>query len=370
MDFTPQPLNLQNINNGKRFENGDGITPEAINAPIEAAALLQDLATNKPISRGNGRDISIKIEDNTFVFENLKTAGIRVDYGTSLPTSLSSVGYRENDLFLNTTEGLLYVYTSSKSWQLIYNFSIGGIGKIDDKLSGTSTNAVQNKVVAAELDKKINKIYNSTTINKVLGVKPNTNVPVLLDMVGGGGGAGLRFYSQNEIYTPSDIVYYPSSPNYYGDLFTPKKSEVSGIAPVEYGILREDYWVALNPYWDYSQTVYPAEEDLGDGGTLEIGIDNIGECVLQISVTNRNASDEKVGIYTVYISGRSAVGNSKIISQAGLTATLGYATNASWGLIVEGIYSSYEGSGGNGTTVNIKLLSGAMPTQIYIAILG
>lgn len=41
-DFTPEKLDLSKINNGKRFENGDGVGAEAVNAPIEAVAYLDE----------------------------------------------------------------------------------------------------------------------------------------------------------------------------------------------------------------------------------------------------------------------------------------------------------------------------------------
>jgi hypothetical protein len=39
---------LSEINGGKQYENGDGIQPDAINAPIQASAYAQALATNIP----------------------------------------------------------------------------------------------------------------------------------------------------------------------------------------------------------------------------------------------------------------------------------------------------------------------------------
>ena len=49
--FTPQEINLSEINGGNRFEPGDGVTPDAINRPIEAAAYAQQQA-NKVVSLG------------------------------------------------------------------------------------------------------------------------------------------------------------------------------------------------------------------------------------------------------------------------------------------------------------------------------
>lgn len=44
--FEPKKLNIGEINDGNRFNNGDGIGAEAINAPIEAAYYAQEIADN------------------------------------------------------------------------------------------------------------------------------------------------------------------------------------------------------------------------------------------------------------------------------------------------------------------------------------
>ena len=53
-NLTPKKLVLSNINGGKQFAEGDVVTPEAINSPIEASAFVQALATNTPdVSEAN-----------------------------------------------------------------------------------------------------------------------------------------------------------------------------------------------------------------------------------------------------------------------------------------------------------------------------
>lgn len=74
--FSPKKIDLNAINNGVQFNNGDGISAEAINAPIEASAFAQALATNKPRVVNDDGELSIDIEESTdgtpvFVFENL-----------------------------------------------------------------------------------------------------------------------------------------------------------------------------------------------------------------------------------------------------------------------------------------------------------
>jgi hypothetical protein len=47
-NLEPKKIVLSEINNGQQFEEGDGIQPNAINAPIQASAYAQALATNQP----------------------------------------------------------------------------------------------------------------------------------------------------------------------------------------------------------------------------------------------------------------------------------------------------------------------------------
>lgn len=42
--FSPKRIDLQSINNGIRYQSNDGISAEAINAPIEASAYSQELS--------------------------------------------------------------------------------------------------------------------------------------------------------------------------------------------------------------------------------------------------------------------------------------------------------------------------------------
>lgn len=46
--LTPKKIVLSNINGGKQYAEGEVVTPDAINAPIEASAYAQALATNQP----------------------------------------------------------------------------------------------------------------------------------------------------------------------------------------------------------------------------------------------------------------------------------------------------------------------------------
>lgn len=78
--FEAKEFNLSDINGGNKYVNGDAVTPDAINAPIEAAALVQSLAKNQPEVVNNEGEavlyptVEIRYKDNGepyFVFTNL-----------------------------------------------------------------------------------------------------------------------------------------------------------------------------------------------------------------------------------------------------------------------------------------------------------
>lgn len=90
-EFQAKTFNKNEINGGQRFNEGDGISAGAINAPIEASLLMQSLATNQPnIEKANNvgtPNVSIEtMPDGSprFKFENLKgekgNKGIKIDY--------------------------------------------------------------------------------------------------------------------------------------------------------------------------------------------------------------------------------------------------------------------------------------------------
>ena len=76
--FSPSKIDINTINEGNRFEPGDGVTPDAINGPIEAAAYVQALGTNQPdvTSANNVGTPTVSIEETAngprFKFSNLK----------------------------------------------------------------------------------------------------------------------------------------------------------------------------------------------------------------------------------------------------------------------------------------------------------
>lgn len=95
--FEPKRFDISQINGGNKFNIGDGVTAEAINAPIESAAFSQSLATNSPniseIDTEGTPSVSIEyMADGSprFVFEHLrgKTGNSGLNYGASLSNSV------------------------------------------------------------------------------------------------------------------------------------------------------------------------------------------------------------------------------------------------------------------------------------------
>ena len=77
-EFTPSKIDLDSINNGKLYKNGDGVQAETLNDMVKAVAYAQSIATNQPdISEANNYgtpSVSI-VEDESGVrlkFSNLK----------------------------------------------------------------------------------------------------------------------------------------------------------------------------------------------------------------------------------------------------------------------------------------------------------
>ena len=103
-NFEPKEFNASDINGGQKFRNGDGISAEAINAPIESALLMQELATTQPQYIENGGSPSVTIENGQFVFANLKgekgEQGEKGEKGVGIPS-----GGTEGQILTKTENG-------------------------------------------------------------------------------------------------------------------------------------------------------------------------------------------------------------------------------------------------------------------------
>ena len=93
--FSPKEFDINSINGGYKFDESDGISVDAVNAPIEASYFLQKLAKNQPnINEANLVGVATaSIEtapDGTprFKFSNLKgekgNLGIKIEYDGSV----------------------------------------------------------------------------------------------------------------------------------------------------------------------------------------------------------------------------------------------------------------------------------------------
>ena len=95
MAITPKKVDFSTIN---EVVNGGGISPEQINAPLQASAYAQELATNQPdVSEANGSgDASVEIIETNgkpqFKFKNIKGANIIVAKNSeTAPEELPSI---------------------------------------------------------------------------------------------------------------------------------------------------------------------------------------------------------------------------------------------------------------------------------------
>lgn len=114
-DFEIKKIELSKINGGVKFKDGDGIGADDINAPIEASAYAQALATNPPdISEVNNTGTpSVSIEDNDgtprFKFSNLKGKngeGVETMFEKTYSTNLLDLSQVEHGKYV--VNGALY----------------------------------------------------------------------------------------------------------------------------------------------------------------------------------------------------------------------------------------------------------------------
>lgn len=100
MAITPSKVDFNNID---EVQNGDGITPEHINYPLRASALVQSLATTQPdnTNAGNIGTPKVSIDNSSgsprFKFENLKGAtGAKVTGITKVGETAEGIQYQMN----------------------------------------------------------------------------------------------------------------------------------------------------------------------------------------------------------------------------------------------------------------------------------
>lgn len=99
-ELEPKKFNLSDINNGQKYENGDGIQANAINAPLEAAAYILGLGENPDISEIDGTgepsvSIGTQIDSSGWntaqlVFKNLQGRSFYILNTSSGPSIIGS----------------------------------------------------------------------------------------------------------------------------------------------------------------------------------------------------------------------------------------------------------------------------------------
>lgn len=120
--FSPKKIDLTSINNGLQFENGDGITAEAINAPIEASAFIQSLAENLETIVAGKQDQLVIDTEVTEGSENPVTSGAvyealqGIEGGGGGGSADGEVEPLPNTLVLRDENGFAEVLTPAISW--------------------------------------------------------------------------------------------------------------------------------------------------------------------------------------------------------------------------------------------------------------
>lgn len=158
-NFEPKKLTKENINKGQRYQNGDGVDAEAINAPIESALFVQSLTETKPQididSNIQGPDI--KIEYNAsglpyFRFVNIfKHVRLEYDafvnfYATSEKAATMYLGTPTGSYIEIDTNGAIEIGTAE---DVLASFSLQDV-ITEQKLRDRSIELIDTKEVFAE----------------------------------------------------------------------------------------------------------------------------------------------------------------------------------------------------------------------------
>lgn len=188
-EFRPSIINLNDINGGQRYNNGDGVGAEAINSAIEASAFAQALGTNQPNIENvdNIGTPSVSIEtmaDGTprLKFENL---GGEKDIDTIKNTN--KITAIENALIktgtIDKAEGFL-----DKEFQQTGGDELVGLTVLDE--SYATVNKIQGDTVAHNSELKNAKISGIKSTGRNLIRFPYANTDMTKN--------GLTFTVQND----------------------------------------------------------------------------------------------------------------------------------------------------------------------------
>lgn len=240
-DFTPKRIVLANINSGKEYEDNDNVSASAINAPIEASAYVQALATNTPdTSQANYvGNATVEIKEDTqgnprFAFRYLKgEKGEKGDKGekgsagnAGLAEQFTFVVDSDEKLNMWATNNSSYDYTSvlikkgTYSCQNSINLSetntkviVGEVGNLI-KISNISAYAIKYDTLPTSNDhyiKGVNLYYSGNTLR---GFYKCVNLSNCLVQCNGYGGSA--FDGCKNIYACGGLCMYNASASGYG----------------------------------------------------------------------------------------------------------------------------------------------------------
>jgi hypothetical protein len=228
--WQPKKLDLTKINSGARFNNGDGVNADDINAVVESSAFVQSLGENQPqlIEDGGVTSVSIDTTNNKFVFKNIKgqkgeqgIQGIQGERGEGVPSGgtvgqvltkttsgtawedAKGGGGGKSLLFLQGTDGygLHQVFFKLPSLEGVKKVTISYTAQYD--YSSYRTEYRNDNVVIYENGERLQDVYLYLLFdNSSLGVYDNVvGVPIRWDE-----------YGQNEI----ELNFGIATENAYG----------------------------------------------------------------------------------------------------------------------------------------------------------
>lgn len=147
--FSAKKIDFSNINGGYRYENGDAISADAINAPIEAVGLVQSLGETQPDNTEADREgvASVSIVTDNNGFPKFKFSNLKGKTGAKI-VSTELVGQDENG-------GNIYKQTFDNGSTATFVAPRGGSATLD------------------QLNKKLDKVTDTNTQQRVYGVETN-----------------------------------------------------------------------------------------------------------------------------------------------------------------------------------------------------
>lgn len=153
-EFSAKKIDFSQINDGYRYENGDAVSADAINAPIEAVAFVQSLAEKQPNIvdiDGNGAT-KVEIVQDTDGLPQFKFSNLKGNTGARI-VNTELVGQDENG-------GNIYKQTFDNG---VMAFFVAPRGEKGD--TGTVENITPQSIGAVPIERTINNKQLNTDIS-------------------------------------------------------------------------------------------------------------------------------------------------------------------------------------------------------------